>query len=100
MPSYADDTVKRIEKFLNGRSIDASFIDGDHRYEGVKQDSLCYPHLRSRRWNHPVHHICQSSGNTSAWAGGVPQRWRELSPFYETQGIIQNRSQEGLASAR
>ena len=96
MPSYADDTVKRVEKFLNGRLIDALFIDGDHRYEGVKQDFLCYRHFVREGGIILFHDICESSGNTSAWAGGVPQLWRELSPHYEHKEFIQNRSQEGF----
>lgn len=96
MPSYADDTVKRVEKFLNGRLIDTLFIDGDHRYEGVKQDFLCYRHFVREGGIILFHDICESSGNTSAWAGGVPQLWRELSPHYEHREFIQNRSQEGF----
>lgn len=96
MPSYADDTVRRVEKFLNGRLIDTLFIDGDHRYEGVKQDFLCYRHFVREGGTILFHDIMETSGNTSAWAGGVPQLWREVSPFYEHKEFVQSRSQEGF----
>lgn len=43
--SHASSTVEKLKQLLNGEKIDFLFIDGDHRYEGVKQDFEMYKDL-------------------------------------------------------
>lgn len=40
--SHSDITVKLVEDALNGEQLDFLFIDGDHTYDGVKQDYDVY----------------------------------------------------------
>lgn len=40
--SQAARTRDTLQKILNGRQIDLLFIDGDHRYDGVKRDYTLY----------------------------------------------------------
>jgi hypothetical protein len=37
--SYDINTYKEIKRILGDRKVDFLFIDGDHRYEGVKRIS-------------------------------------------------------------
>ena len=43
--SHHQDTVAALTKRLDGRAIDCLFIDGDHTYEGVRQDYKMYSPL-------------------------------------------------------
>jgi cephalosporin hydroxylase len=36
--SHTPETARRVEQFLDGHPIDVLFIDGDHTYEGVRDD--------------------------------------------------------------
>jgi cephalosporin hydroxylase len=40
--SHQSSTLAALQQLLAGRPIDALFIDGDHHYDGVRQDFLMY----------------------------------------------------------
>jgi cephalosporin hydroxylase len=96
MPSYADRTVDKVSRFLNGRSIDALFIDGDHRYEGVKKDFTAYRGFVRNGGQILFHDIVQEKGTSKAWAGGEPKIWKELSPQYAHHEFINDQDQDGF----
>jgi cephalosporin hydroxylase len=96
MPSYAERTVTKVAQFLRGRMIDALFIDGDHRYEGVKSDFLAYRRFVRDGGQILFHDIVQEKGNGRAWAGGVPSLWKELAPHYPHREFIDSPDQEGF----
>lgn len=96
MPSYSYRTVNKVANVLKGRMIDVLFIDGDHRYEGVKQDFLCYrPYVRDGGLI-LFHDIVEDKGGARAWAGGVPKLWKELSPVYPHSEFVNSRDQAGF----
>lgn len=96
MPSYSQGTVDKVAKFLKGRMIDALFIDGDHRYEGVKHDFLCYRPFVKDGGLILFHDIGEDKGGGRAWAGGVPTLWKELSPVCPHNEFVNSRDQEGF----
>ncbi|CAG0942145.1 hypothetical protein BROC_01737 [Candidatus Brocadiaceae bacterium] len=99
--SYALQTVRRVEKTLNGASLDVLFIDGDHDYEGVKKDFLMYKHLVCERGFILFHDIVQDYAArygkaTPAYSGGVPAIWSELKQIYPSREFVQNPEQNGM----
>jgi cephalosporin hydroxylase len=95
-PSYSKATVAMVDEFLDGRMIDVLFIDGDHRYEGVKQDFLCYRQFVKNRGLILFHDIVEDKGGKRAWAGGVPKFWKEVAPAYRHFEFIHDRNQKGF----
>lgn len=99
--SYSQQMIGRVKKVLNGKKIDVLFIDGDHRYEGVKQDFLMYRHLVRENGFILFHDIIQDHAIrygkvTPAYSGGVPIIWEKLKKIYPSQEFIQNRNQNGM----
>lgn len=99
-PSQAPSTVKRVEQILGGELFDVLLIDGDHRYEGVKQDFLSYRHLVRDGGLILFHDIVPDHGTrfgrvTQAWAGDVPVLWSRLKQLYPHEEFIYHPLQNG-----
>lgn len=96
MPSYSPITVDRVAKLLDGRLLDALFIDGDHRYEGVRQDFLCYRSFVRDGGLILLHDIVEDKGGGRAWTGGVPKLWKRLAALYPHEEFVHSRDQDGF----
>lgn len=70
--SHDPQTLARLEQLLRGRKIDLLFIDGDHSYEGVRQDFEMYAPLASLV---ALHDILPHPAFTGC---EVERFWREL----------------------
>lgn len=100
--SRSPETVERVRRCLGARRFDFLFIDGDHRYEGVRADFLSYRTLVGEGALIAFHDINQgpaksendSDGNL--WAGGVPRFWGELKRLYRCREFIENPGQVGF----
>jgi predicted O-methyltransferase YrrM len=96
MPSYTDAAVGKVSSLLGGEKIDVLFIDGDHRYEGVKKDFIFYRKLVREGGVILLHDIMASESGGRAWAGGVPKFWKELAAIYPHQEFVNSRDQQGF----
>ncbi len=99
--SHSPQTLHRVEEKLKGKCLDVLFIDGDHRYEGVKQDFLMYRHLVRANGFIIFHDIVQDHAArygkvTPAYSGGVPTIWEELRRIYPFQEFVQDPEQNGM----
>lgn len=91
--SHQTETVEELRKTLAERAVDFLFIDGDHRYEGVKKDFEMYSPLVRKGGIIAFHDICPGPPET---VGGVPLFWDEVKGKYQSQSIIKDREQGGF----
>ena len=97
--SHAASTIQLLERVLDGRRVDYAFIDGDHTYEGVRQDlELC------RRFAAPdamiaFHDISPQPNSEYVAAAGVDwavhRLWQEVSVRYAHDEFVRDPAQEG-----
>jgi predicted O-methyltransferase YrrM len=97
--SHAESTAALLASVLAGRLIDYAFIDGDHTYDGVRQDfELC------RRFAAPnamiaFHDIAQQPNSEYVAATGaqwaVHEFWKQLRQSYAHDEFIRDPAQEG-----
>lgn len=91
--SHSAEMFERAKAALGNRSLDYLFIDGDHRYEGVKRDFETYGPLVRAGGLIALHDIVEGPSDA---VGGVPQFWRELKHKYRHREIIQCPRQGGF----
>lgn len=92
-PSQKEETREKIKNETN-KSVDFLFIDGDHRYEGVKEDFEIYSSYVNQGGIIAFHDIIET-GDTRM---GVPKFWKEIKESYEYEEIIKpnEKSQGGI----
>jgi predicted O-methyltransferase YrrM len=90
--SHAPATFSRIKEMLADQPLDFLFIDGDHRYDGVKADFEMYsPLVRPGGWI-AFHDIVPGPEDE---AGGVSVFWQELKSRQPVQEFVQDWKQRG-----
>lgn len=99
--SQEQDTVKFVREVLNGNELDFLFIDGDHSYNGVKQDFLNYsPLVRTGGWIafHDIvpDYLTRYGIQTNSYTGGVPKFWNEIKHKYKHFEIVEDPNQDGF----
>jgi len=94
--SYSPATIARVTNRLKGRKLDFLFIDGDHRYDGVKRDFLGYAPLVRNGGIIAFHDICPDDGTGSgAYAGDVPLFWQRVKKHFKSHQFVKNEQQHG-----
>jgi len=87
--SHDQTTVDKLSEMLKG-TVDFLFIDGDHTYEGVKQDFEMYSQLVTDGGIVAFHDIVDHPDRPDV---NVDKFWAELKTQYEHDEIILNQSQ-------
>jgi cephalosporin hydroxylase len=71
--SHSPDTVRTVRELLGGRAVDFLFIDGDHTYEGVRQDWQSYGELVRPGGLVALHDVAKNYDDTE-----VKRLWDEI----------------------
>jgi cephalosporin hydroxylase len=91
--SHDPETVRRVKEAFDGDPVDYLFIDGDHTYEGVKEDFERFSPLVAEGGLVAFHDIVEHTYDPDC---EVDRFWRELreDDAYETREIIADPDQE------
>jgi cephalosporin hydroxylase len=105
--SYVPETVEQVRKAVEARQIDLLFIDGDHRYPGVRSDFLAYRHLVREGGLIAFHDIVPHQGKSDGSIPPnpfieVPQFWSRIKELYPSHEFVRDASQDyyGIGAIR
>jgi predicted O-methyltransferase YrrM len=90
--SHAPEMTARLRALLAGRPIDVLFIDGDHRYAGVKADFEAYSPLVRPGGLVAFHDIVPDPGQEGM---EVSRFWREVSVRFPATELIERPDHPG-----
>jgi len=93
--SHAPDTWLRIRRILEERRIEFLFLDGDHRYAGVKQDFEVFYPLVAKGGIVAFHDIVAQPAGTYGTVGEefeVWRYWNEIKGCYTHREIVRDPS--------
>jgi len=85
--SHKKETLDNVKSILNGKKIDFLFLDGDHTYQGVKNDFEMYNSLIRENGIIAFHDIAVHSTKTDCQ---VSTFWNEIKTGYEYTEIIKS----------
>lgn len=92
--SHDPRTRDRVRTLLEGESLDLLFIDGDHTFDGVRQDFESYGPLVRRGGLIAFHDItppgnaATSADDAGCLVGDVPRFWREIRRDWDSQEFV------------
>lgn len=92
--SHSEEVFQQVKGILNGRKIDYLFLDGDHSYEGVKQDFEKFSTLMSDRGLIAFHDI--ASDKSPVVDHFVSVFWNEIKSRYAFKEFIKDPNQSKL----
>lgn len=87
--SHDPATLEQVKKILGGRPVDFLFIDGDHTYEGVKQDLVMYSALCGPDALIALQDIVPCSHKDCQ----VEDYWRDIKPKFPHREIVKDWNQ-------
>lgn len=98
--SHSPQTKERILLILGDRKLDLVFIDGDHSYDGVRQDFIDYGKFVRTGGIVALHDIVPDFGTrygrpTLNWTGEVPRFWQEIDEGLGRWEFVEDPQQDG-----
>ncbi|WP_295430234.1 class I SAM-dependent methyltransferase [uncultured Thiodictyon sp.] len=90
--SHDPGMVRKLDRLLSGRSVDFLFIDGDHAYDGVRQDHECYARFVGHGGLIAFHDIHPGDDATTE----VPRYWRDVRHRLAGSEVIASTDQRGF----
>jgi predicted O-methyltransferase YrrM len=88
--SHREETLSKVKELLNGKKVDYLFIDGDHTYEGVKQDFIMYSPLVRKGGLVVFHDIVKVKEKIGC---DVDKFWNEIKQQYPHAELIEDPNQ-------
>jgi predicted O-methyltransferase YrrM len=90
--SHQRATRQEVAKQLHGRAVDLLFLDGDHRYGGVKQDFALYAPLVRTGGLVVLHDILPHPQVPSC---GVDRFWQEIKGYFKHREFVEAEDDRG-----
>ncbi len=81
--SHSPSTLREVKRLLGGRRVDLLFIDGDHTFEGVRNDWTMYSPLLSETGMVAFHDVAGNFDDTQ-----VKQFWDSIKTVYQHREYI------------
>jgi predicted O-methyltransferase YrrM len=88
--SHREETRQRVLQVLDGKLLDYLFLDGDHTYDGVRQDFEMYAPLVRSGGIICLHDIAFHPGDRTCQ---VDKFWGEIKNYYRYKEIIEHPEQ-------
>jgi len=89
--SHKPETYIKVKELLSDRKLDMLFIDGDHTYDGVKEDFRMYKEFVKKEGVIVFHDINDHAGTECQ----VKNFWKELRATHDSMEIIIDPEQLG-----
>lgn len=89
--SHAPETLDTLRRELGGAPIDFLYVDGDHSYDGVKQDFEMYSPLVRRGGCVAFHDVATRNPDVE-----VDRFWREIRDRYDHRELVAEGSNKGI----
>jgi predicted O-methyltransferase YrrM len=91
--SHDSPTFHAVREAFGGNRLDLLLIDGDHRYEGVRNDFAMYGPLVRPGGLIAIHDIVPGAREH---VGGVPRFWQEVKNAHRSSEFVSNWHQQGF----
>jgi predicted O-methyltransferase YrrM len=88
--SHSPASLAAVKRAATGRPIDFLFVDGDHAYDGVRQDFYTFGALVRPGGLIAFHDILPAPEEIG---GGVPRFWAEVKNQYAAEEFVEDRNQ-------